>query len=66
MMLLYKDFGPTVYLFLMNGKIDEYLILKHSQTKFMAHWGNQKCFASSYELFWNVIQSNNVCSGERI
>ena len=24
-MLLYKDFGPTVYLFLMNGKIDEYL-----------------------------------------
>ena len=26
MMLLYKDFGPTVYLFLMNGKIDEYLI----------------------------------------
>ena len=33
---------------------------KHSQTKFMAHWGNQKCFASIYELFWNVIQSKNV------
>ena len=54
-MLLYTDFSPIVSI--SYEWENWWASYKHSQTKFMPHWGNQKCFAPIYELFWIVIQS---------
>ena len=65
LMLLYTDFDPTVYLFLMNGKVDEYLI--NIARLSLWHIGEIK---NGLPLFMNyfgmyVIQSKNVSSGKR-